>query len=310
MAIENSDFTKKELTILAFDHRGTFEKELLGIKGRPVTPDESKKITNFKKIIFKGYLSSLEKGVNKETSGILCDDEFGYSVLNEARIKQLNFAVPVEKSGQEVFDFQHDSRFAKAIEEINPTFSKVLVRFNPEGNEEDNSLQLARLKLLSDYLTKANRGFLFELIVVPTASQLNSLNNSSLLFDTVLRPKLVVESMSIMQQVGIEPDIWKLEGVDTIQDAKMLVSQAQEGGRKAGVIILGRGESEEKVDHWIKISAQVNGIIGFAVGRTIFWESLVEYNSLRINEIQAANEISMNYVDMVKLWDKSKTQSD
>lgn len=309
MLIKNSDFTKKDLTILAFDHRGTFEKSLLSITNRPPTNEETHKITNFKKMIFQGYIKSLELGVKKETSGILCDDEFGYSVLNEARIKEITFAVPVEKSGLDVFDFQHNSRFQKAIEEINPTFSKVLVRFNPEGNEEDNSLQLARLKLLSDYLSKTNRGFLFELIVTPTSEQLKSLNDNQLLFDSVLRPKLAVESMSIIQQMGIEPNIWKVEGVDTVQDAKMLVNQAQENGRKAGVIILGRGESEEKVDYWLKVGAKVPGIIGFAVGRTIFWESLVDYNSGKISEEKAISNIALNYSDMVKIWNDERKNS-
>ena len=74
-------------------------------------------------------------------------------------------ACPAEKSGQEEFDFEYGEEFARHIEAFSPTFCKVLVRYNPEGDRALNQRQTARLKRLSDYLHGSGRLFMFELLV-------------------------------------------------------------------------------------------------------------------------------------------------
>ena len=296
------DWTKKELLILAFDHRSSFTEKLFGIKNRKPTPEEKLQIENSKKIVFAGFRKAVNTKVPKDVAGLLVDEEFGAGVLREAKKKRFNFAMPVEKSGQDEFDFEYGEEFKKHIEDFDPTYVKVLVRYNPSGDSSMNERQLKRLKQLSDYLHEVGRTFLFELIVPATSGQLAQLNGSKEAFDLQMRPKLMVESLASIQKAGVEPNIWKLEGVDRPEDAKSLVKQAQRGGRQAGIITLGRGESKEHVQKWLAVGAKIPGIIGFAVGRTIFWQPLVEFRSGQIKKEEATSKIAQNYIEFAELW--------
>jgi 5-dehydro-2-deoxygluconokinase len=215
------------------------------------------------------------------------------------------FAMPVEKSGQDEFDFDY-ADYGAHIQKFDPTFVKVLVRYNPDGDAEMNKRQLARLNELGHYLKKIDKPFLFELIVPATAKQLADLGGSKEAYDKTLRPKLMVKSLEEIQAANVEPDIWKLEGVDSPDDAKAIVAQAQSGGRNAGIITLGRGESKEKVQEWLSVGAKIPGIIGFAVGRTIFWAPLVALKAGQITQPEAVEKIAQNYVEFVNLWLREK----
>ncbi len=275
---------------------------MFGIKGRQPTPEEKRQIEDYKKIIFEGFRLATKKKVPKEIAGLLVDEEFGTGVLREAKKDGLMFAMPVEKSGQDEFDFDYGEDFSKHIEEFDPTFVKVLVRYNPEGDAAMNKRQLHRLKKLSDYLSQKKRPFLFELIVPSTATQLTKLGGSKEKYDQELRPKLMVDSIKEIQDAGVEPAIWKLEGVDKPESAKAVVKQAQSGGRKVGVITLGRGESKEKVQEWLKVGAKIAGVIGFAVGRTIFWEPLADHKAGKTTRKEAVEKVAQNYQEFTELW--------
>lgn len=297
-----TDWSKKDLLILAFDHRASFIEKLFGIKNRTPTSEEKQQIEDFKKVIFEGFKLALKKKVPKEIAGLLVDEEFGTNVLRSAKNEGFMFAMPAEKSGQDEFDFEYGDHFPVHIEDFDPTFLKVLVRYNPESDKTLNQRQILKLKKLSDYLAQKNRTFLFELIVPATPAQLAKVGGSKETYDTQLRPQLMVESIKQIQDGGVEPAIWKLEGVDDPESAISVVKQAQSNGRKAGVITLGRGESKEKVKEWLSVGAKIHGVIGFAVGRTIFWNPLVEYRAGQIDRKSAVEKISQNYIEFVDLW--------
>jgi myo-inositol catabolism protein IolC len=297
-----TDWTKKELLILAFDHRSSFTEKLFGIKGRSPTQVEKREIEEFKKIVFDGFQAAVKADVPKSTAGLLVDEEYGSAVLREAKKQGYNFAMPVEKSGQDEFDFEYADKYAAHIEDFDPTYIKVLVRYNPGGDATINQRQLKRLKTLSDYLAKAKRAFLFELIVPATPAQLAEVGGNKETWDRNVRPKLMVDCLKQIQAAGVEPAIWKLEGVDDPADAKAVVKQAQTGGRKAGIITLGRGESKEHVQKWLAVGAKIPGIIGFAVGRTIFWSPLNEYKAKQISRDEAVKKIAQNYTELATLW--------
>lgn len=300
------DWTQKEVLILAFDHRSSFTDKLFGIKNRRPTAEEKKHIEEYKGLIFMGFRQALEKSVPQEIAGLLVDEEYGTDVLREAKKSGFTFAMPVEKSGQAEFDFEYGEDYAKHIEEFDPTFVKVLVRYNPAGDAMVNQRQLKRLKTLSDYLQRTSKPFLFELIVPSTPQQLAESGGSKETYDLKLRPKLMVESMREIQAAGIEPSVWKVEGVENPNDAKAIVNQAQSGGRQVGIITLGRGESKEQVQKWLAVGAKIPGIIGFAVGRTIFMQPLCEYKAGTINQNEAIEKIALNYADLVTLWQNEK----
>ena len=302
-------WTQKQLLILAFDHRSSFTEKLFGIKNRQPTSEEQNQIEEYKKIIFAGFRSALKLGVPKDIAGLLVDEAFGAEILQEADKSGFTFAMPVEKSGQDEFDFEYGDKYTEHIKQFNPTFVKVLVRYNPDSDQVVNKRQLQRLKKLSDYLLQIKKPFLFELIVPSTAKQLAGVGGSKEKYDQEIRPKLMVKTLAEIQAAGVEPAIWKLEGVENPKDAKAIVAQAQSGGRKAGVITLGRGESKENVQKWLAVGAKIPGIIGFAVGRTIFWQPLSDLKAGKISKEEAVKQIAQNYVEFSDLWLKEKKKA-
>jgi myo-inositol catabolism protein IolC len=296
----------KDLFILAYDHRGSFQSKLFGIHGDP-TREQTEEIASYKKIIYDGFKKALELGVPKESAGILADEQFGSEILKDAKKNGIIFALPAEKSGQNEFDFQFGSEFGAHIKKFDPAFVKVLVRYNPEDDAEMNRRQAKRLRELSDYCHSNSQLYLFELLVPATEDQLIRVEGDTKRFDRELRAKLMVQAMEELVQAGVEPDIWKLEGVDSKEDAQMLADQAHKDGREnVGVVILGRGENDEKVSEWLTLAAQVKGYIGFAVGRTIFWNPLKAVKDGKISRDEATQQIAHNYKRFYEVWKNAK----
>src|ERR1700723_2860785 len=180
----------KQLYILAFDHRGSFQKKFFGIEGEP-DPEQTAMIADAKHLIYEGMLHAVAGGAEPGVTGVLVDEQFGGSVPEEARAQGLKLAMPAERSGQNMFDFQYGDEFGEHIERFDPDFTKVLVRYNPEGNAEENAEQLGKLKRLSDWLHSKQRKFLFELLVPAEEAQLQAVEGSAERYDAELRPELM-----------------------------------------------------------------------------------------------------------------------
>jgi myo-inositol catabolism protein IolC len=297
-----------KLYILAFDHRGSFQKKMFGIEGDP-TPEETERITDSKHLIYEGMAKATEIGsVQGDQVGVLVDEQFGGSVPHDAKEKGLKLAMPVEKSGQNEFDFEYGDDFGAHIEKFDPGFSKVLVRYNPEDEAELNRRQLERLKRLADWLHEHDRKFLFELLVPAEDSQLEQVDGDSDRYDAELRPELMRRAIEMTQDYGCEVDIWKIEGVDAREDAEMLAEQTRKGEGRENVksVLLGRGASDEKVEHWLQQAAGVEGFIGFAIGRSIWWDALKGFLSKEIDREAAAAKIADNYLHFVDVYEKQE----
>jgi myo-inositol catabolism protein IolC len=300
----------KPLYVLPFDHRGTFKKNMFGWKGT-LTAEQTAQIAAFKQVIYEALQAAVAAGVPREKAGVLVDEQFGAAILRDAAKKGYFTALTTEKSGQAEFDFEYGEDFAKHIEAFNPTFAKVLVRFNPEGDAALNERQAARLKLLSDFLHGKSRSlFMFELLVLPEQDQLDKLKGDKTAYDVKMRPGLMVRAIRELQDAGVEPDVWKIEGLDLAEDCEKVVAAARRNGRdKVGCIVLGRGEDDKKVGEWLATAATVPGFIGFAVGRTVFWDPLVEYRDKHITRDDAVNKISQRYQEFVSIFDEARASS-
>lgn len=297
----------KDLFVLPFDHRGSFQAKLFGIKDRAPTAEETRLISSYKQMIYDGFKKALKDGVPEDKAGILVDEQFGSEIIRDAAKNGWATAVPAEKSGQDEFDFEYGHQFENHIKAFNPTFVKVLVRFNPEADETANHRQLQRLKRLSDYIHRVHGKFMFELLVPATGAQLKSCGGSVAQFDATMRPQLMIQAMSLIQNFGIEPDIWKLEGIETSADSNAVAAQARKGGRDyVGTIVLGRGENAEKVRTWLAVAAKTPGVIGFAVGRTVFWDALKGYKDGAHSREKAIGMIADNYRGFCELWLRAK----
>jgi myo-inositol catabolism protein IolC len=295
------------LYILPFDHRGSFETKMFGWHG-DLTPAQTAEIAAAKQVIYDGFKAAVAAGVPKGKAGILVDEQFGAAILHDAKVNGFVTACPAEKSGQDEFDFEYGVDFARHIESIQPTFCKVLVRYNPEGDAVLNRRQTARLKQLSDYLHGQSQSrFMFELLVPAEKAQLDRLNGNQKAYDLELRPRLMVQTIHQLQNAGVEPDVWKIEGLDRREDCEQMVAAAQREGRdQVGCIILGRGENDQKVHDWLTIAAGVKGFIGFAVGRTDFWEPLVNFRAKKITREAAVAEIARRYREFVGIFEQAR----
>jgi myo-inositol catabolism protein IolC len=297
-----------KLYILAFDHRGSFQKKMFGIEGDP-TPEQTETIADAKKLIYEGMELAVQRGVDAAATGVLVDEQFGSDIPELAKQNGLVLSMPAEKSGRDDFDFQYGEQFGEHILNFDPAFTKVLVRYNPDGDADMNRAQLERLKRLADWLHENDRKFLFELLVPAEPAQLESVGGDSDRYDAELRPELMRRAIEDIQNFGIEVDVWKIEGVDTREDAEMLAQQTRAGEGREGVVcvLLGRGASDAKVDHWLQQAAPVEGFIGFAIGRSIWWDALKGFLSGDLDRDAAASQIADNYLRFVKVYDDAES---
>ena len=297
----------RPLYLLPFDHRASYISGLFGWK-EPLNVEQMGAVANSKRVIYAGFEQALADHVPKDRTGILVDEEFGSAILRDAVGKGYLTAVSVEKSGQEEFEFAYGEDFAQHIEAVHPTFAKVLVRYNPEGDPALNLRQANRLARLSSYLHQAQTLFMFELLVPPEPVHMKQLDGDKNAYDLQVRPRLMLQAIQALRDAGVEPDVWKVEGLDRREDGVKLVEAARHGGRhNVGLIVLGRGAEQDRVVHWLKTAAQVPGFIGFAVGRTTFWQPLVDVEAKRITKEEAATQIAHNFEEWIHLFEQARS---
>lgn len=280
------------LFVLPFDHRANFAKELLGLPYPHLTSAQKKTVSDYKQIVWEGFLRARSTLSSSRTPpprrgkrgssdpAILVDEEFGAAILKDAKRKHIPFALSVEKSGQQLFDFEYGKNFPAHIKKWKPTYVKALVRYNV-ADTKNNRIQNARLKTLSDFCKKAGIGFMIEPLMAGVGSRFTQL----------------VQTIEEMTAAGIAPTLWKVEAVDTVTQWKQL--RALTG---VPIIVLGRGDTKAHVEAWIKTAATSGALDGFAVGRTVFLKPLIEYRAKKITKEVALKQIAHNFLHFIKLW--------
>lgn len=288
------------LYVLPFDRRVFFQRKL--------SPDQTAQIAAAKQVIYDGFRAAVAAGVPKEKAGILVDEQFGRAVLRDAAAAGYTLACPAEKSGQGEFDFEYGEDFAQHIEAFHPTFCKVLVRYNPEGDQARNRRQVERLKRLSYYLREKSKSlFMFELLVPAEKFQLDGLQGNIKAYDLWLRPRLMIQAIEQLQDGGVEPDIWKIEGLDRREDCRKIVAAARRGGRtQVSCIVDGQGEGENKVSKWLTTAASVPGFIGFTVDERDFREPLLGWWHEKTTREDAVAEIAARYRRFVEIFERAR----
>jgi 5-dehydro-2-deoxygluconokinase len=297
-----------KLYILAFDHRGSFQKKMFGIEGDP-TPDQTETISDAKHLIYEGLQKASEQGAEPGVTGCLVDEQFGAPkrIPQHAKEQGLVLAMPVEKSGQNEFDFEYGDDFGVHIESFDPDFTKVLVRYNPDGDAEMNERQAGRLRRLSDWLHERDRKFLFELLVPAEDAQLEQVDGDSDRYDSELRPELMRRAIEELQGAGVEADVWKIEGIDSQEDCERISATCRRDGRDGVIcVVLGRGADDAKVEHWLRQGAPVDGYAGFAIGRTIWWDALKGFLDGDLERDGAAQQIADNYLRFVDIYKEAE----
>lgn len=292
------------LYILAFDHRGSFKK-MFGAGSDP-TSEQMERLRAAKRLVWHGVERALEDGAPKESVGALVDEEMGADVARQAKETGVKLAMPVEASGQPVFDFEYGDDFASHIEAFDPDFSKVLVRWNPADSADDKAIQGERLNRLSKWLHDNGRKFLFELLVPASAEQLALVGGDVDAYDTELRPHLTLGAIDEILAAGIEPDIWKIEGLDRRRSCELLADLVRSDGRDGvAAVVLGRGADDARVDHWLEMGAPVDGYHGFAIGRSIWSSAVAAWNAGEMDVDAAAADIAVNFRRFIDVYESA-----
>jgi myo-inositol catabolism protein IolC len=294
------------LYLLPFDHRHSYVSAMFQVDS-PLTVNERRAVIESKQVIYDGFRCALGGELTVDAAGLLVDEEFGADILRDANRNGYVTALSTECSGSAEFEFEYGSAFAAHIEAFHPTFAKALVRYNPEGDAVLNARQTARLKQLSDYCRTVGQRFMFELLVPATQAQIDRSGGDQETYDRSIRPVLVLQAISELQDAGIEPDIWKIEGLDRRDDCERVVAVSRRGGRdEVGCIVLGRHADEAKVASWLRTAAAVTGFIGFAVGRTTFWDAIADYVKNRTTGREAAFRVAQRYRNWAKVFDEAR----
>jgi myo-inositol catabolism protein IolC len=305
----------KPLYILCFDYRAPVlsmigTEEILSDHQQPEIDFAMAEIVLGKHLVYDGFEAALATGAPKEKTAILADERFGEDFLRAANARGYLTACPVEKSGQDEFEFEYGEEFAAHIEHLRPTFCRAQVRYNPEANEELNRRQLRRLQRLSDYLHANNNSLLMlELLVPPEEAQLARVDEDEKAYGRELRPQLAAEAIRQLQDAQVEPDIWSIEALDRAVDYENIVDAVHRHGRdQVGCVVLGEGEGqgddEDEVRRRLAIAARVPGITGFAAGRRLFWDPLANWLSKSITAQSAAGEIAEHFLEFVDIFEQ------
>jgi myo-inositol catabolism protein IolC len=297
-----SSETGRRFYMLSFDHRGSIEKELLELTTEP-DADERARISSLKSIIYAGFRQAIAGGAPKDACGVLVDEEFGAGIARSAKAAGYTLAMPVEQTGRQEFEFEYGDQFGAHIGVFDPTFAKVLLRYNPDGDPQLNGRQEAKLARLTSWLRDHHRDLLLELLVPATEAQLGQVDGDRDAYDRTLRPALVVRALAALQDAGVEPRIWKVEGLDDSADCERVVAQARRAGRDdVECVVLGRGADRARVTDWLQEAAPVPGYIGFAVGRTIWENVLREHLHGRLEPAAASEQIADEYRRLIDVY--------
>jgi myo-inositol catabolism protein IolC len=291
----------QSLYLLPFDHRNSYLSGMFNLTP-PLTAGERERVVDSKLLIYDGFRRAVGNDVAISTAAILVDEEFGADIVRDAVQSGYVTALSTEKSGSNEFEFEYGAAFAEHIE----TFAKVLVRYNPEGDGALNRRQTARLKQLSDYCRAEDQLFMFELLVPATKAQVDRVQADKGAYDLRIRPALMLQTIRMLQDAGVEPDVWKIEGLDRREDCERVVETVRREGRhEVGCIVLGRGADEKRVVRWLETAGSVPGFIGFAVGRTTFWDAVADYETRKTSRQEAASRVAERYREWVAVFERA-----
>lgn len=294
------------LLILAMDHRESLGKKVFGVQDDSPTPDQSLAIETAKRLTYAG-LAAVRDQLPSGHAGVLVDERYGSDVITSAKSDGTVLAVPVEKSGREWFALEYGADWAAHVRGNDPAYAKVLVRDNPDFDDTRRKTQFADLAELSAGLGSIGVPLLFELLVPGTDEQQASVAGDAEAFDRDVRPELVTRVIADNQQAGVEPAIWKIEGLETAAAAEEVVRQIRSGGREdVDAVVLGRDAPVERLDHWLSVAAGVEGFVGFAIGRSIWQEAVAAHVRGEIDEAAAIATISGNYLHFAHHYTAAK----
>ncbi len=294
---------QRPLLILADDHRDSLARELYRLTAPP-TPAQAARMCADKLLVYQALLDAVAGLPAQFVPGILVDEQYGASVAELAAHSSgaIALAMPVEASGKDWFEFAYGDQWRRHADFFAPDYVKVLVRDNPGLDAGEREQQAERLAQVSAWALEVGRPLILELLVPATAQDKAATAGDAGRYDDELRPGLTVQIIGYLQEHGVEPALWKVEGFDQRAGAEAVVEAASRDGRDAQCIVLGRHASREALDRWLAVAAPVPGFVGFAIGRSIWWDALEAHLRAEIDADQARAQIAAEYTGFAQRY--------
>jgi 5-dehydro-2-deoxygluconokinase len=294
--------TEPLLFILAMDQRDSIEQKLYDLDAAP-SPEESASIAANKLLVYRGFLDAVADLPEGATPGFLVDEQYGGSpaVLAEAD-DRISLAMPIEASGRDWFDFEFGHDWRTHAEFFGAKHPKVLIHDNPGLPLQDREEQANKVAGISSWAKQANREFIVELLVGGTDEDMAKVDGDSDRYDREIRPDLTVQAIEFLQDHGVEPAMWKIEGLAQREDAERIAATARRDGRDGRCIVLGRHAPQEQLDEWLKVAAPVEGFVGFAIGRSNWWDALEGRLDGSLDEDAVRKQVAANYTHFVQTY--------
>lgn len=288
---------ENRLHVLAFDHH----YELFELVGT-----ERSLVQAAKRLIFDGLLLALDSGVQPAGAGILVDEEYGGDIAREAASRGFSVAMPVERFGPGEFEFRFED-FAAHLQEFAPTYAKALVRHNPRDDGSRNRRQAGRVLVLDQWCKRNGQKYMLEYLVEPLSDQLAACGGDRRRFQREIRPALMLEALQELRAAGLEPDVWKVEGMDSPQDCERLGRVATAEGRDhACCVMLGQGADMATVLRWLEAASGAPGYAGFAVGRTAWADAVRRWAAGEDRREDAVRTVAERYRSMVETFTQGR----
>lgn len=296
----------KPLRIFILDHRQSFLQKTLGISSDKVVLSDWTEVRNLKKMIFDGYKKALEMGVPRDESIFFIDDETGFEIIEEAMFLDLNFCLALEKSGQDVVEFEKGENLYQQIEKFKPKFVKLLVRYGVGDSEGQKQKQISVMKEAIEYARKNNVKFILEIRLRSTAASVGVKQNAFSEISVFEEISQVVKELKVN---GVDPDIWHMQGMESEEDYKKIVDEVRAGDREeVGLIVMSRGSAFPQVEKWIGAGAGVRGVVGFSVGRSAFQNAIRQYRDGSKSREDCVDQIARNFLEFNLLFDRYRNK--
>ncbi len=296
-----------ELFFLVFDHRRSFRR-LLGVGDEPSAADQER-LEDAKHLVWEGFLQAAERtAVPRSRLGVLVDEELGAGVARAVADAEVQLAMPVERAGRRLLELEHDEDWARHIDAFDPNLVKALVRWNPGDDAETKRAQAQLLSRVGAWLHQTHRRLLLELLVPASDDDLARVDGDHDRYDTELRPELTRRAIREIRDLGIEPDVWQIEGVDEPADAEALAAMVRDEDHDGEVaLVLGDAEDEQRFEHRLRTTGSLPGIAGLAVGRPAWEQHLVAYQEGEVDREVAVERIGAAFAHFIDVYIQAVT---
>ena len=276
--------------MLATDHRWQWE-EWCDARSIPRT-----RIPEVKRLAYDGFLRARQQSQTvRDFGALLVDEQYGAAVLADAQKAGVSVGTPAEKAGAFPLAWSTEP-FSRAL---TGAFVKVLVRHRSDDDPAATAAQREKLEALQAWCRGAGKPLVLEILVARRDEEEEDE------FEAVGRPAMIAGFIADSYRRGLAPEFWKIEGTLSADGARTIDAAiaADPAGRQ---IILGKAADLATIDHWFAAAAASRTAVGFAIGRSVFWEPSAAFLTGARTADAAAAGIADTYLRLVDAWQRSR----